>query len=173
MSKAFLRFYPTPHDHEVAKLTALALGLMWIEQYIPSPLPGVKPGIANIVTLVLLEKYDFKTVMWVHLLRVLAGSIFFGTFLTPSFFLSLAGAIGSLGVLFWTRWLPSRFFSLTSSSIISAFAHIFCQLSVVYFWLIPHSHLRYMLPLFATSALFFGLLNGLIATYWASRWEKE
>ncbi|MBP7881652.1 MAG: Gx transporter family protein, partial [Candidatus Methylopumilus sp.] len=40
----------TLDDHRVAKLAALAIGLHLLESIMPSPLPGVKPGIANIVT---------------------------------------------------------------------------------------------------------------------------
>ena len=37
-------------DHRIARLAALAIGLHLIEAVAPSPLPGVKPGIANIVS---------------------------------------------------------------------------------------------------------------------------
>jgi heptaprenyl diphosphate synthase len=29
-------------------------------------------------------------------------------------------------------------------------------------WLIPHASVSYLIPIFATAALFFGLINGLI-----------
>ena len=48
-------------DHRVAKLAALAIGLHLVEAILPSPLPGVKPGIANIVTLFVLYRFDFAT----------------------------------------------------------------------------------------------------------------
>ncbi|MGB2833052.1 MAG: Gx transporter family protein, partial [Methylotenera sp.] len=44
----------TIEDHRIAKLAAFAIALHMIEAVIPSPLPGVKPGIANIVTLYVL-----------------------------------------------------------------------------------------------------------------------
>ena len=60
----------TAADHRIAKLAAFAIGLHLLEAVIPSPLPGVKPGLANIVTLFVLYRFDFATAAWVSLLRV-------------------------------------------------------------------------------------------------------
>lgn len=154
----------TPEDHQIAKLTAVAIGLHMIEAIIPSPLPGVKPGIANIVTLYVLYRYGFKTAAWVSLLRVFASSLLLGQFLSPTFMLSLTGALLSLGCLFLAQQLPSKYFSAVSLSIIAAFAHIAGQLLVVRFWLIPHTGIVYLIPIFSLAALIFGLINGLITS---------
>ncbi len=67
---------------------------MLAEAAIPSPLPGVKPGLANIIVLLVLMRYGWRDAAWVGLLRVFAGSIVFGQFLAPGFFLALTGASG-------------------------------------------------------------------------------
>ena len=152
----------TAEDHHIAKLTALAIGLHLLEAVFPSPLPGVKPGIANIVTLYVLYQYDFATAAWVSLLRVFASSLLLGHFLSPTFVLSLSGAVFSLSALFLAQHLPRRYFSAISLSIIAAFAHIVGQLIVVRLWLIPHAGVSYLIPIFALAALVFGVVNGLI-----------
>ena len=152
----------TAADHHIAKLTALAIGLHLLEAVFPSPLPGVKPGIANIVTLYVLYQYDFATAAWVSLLRVFASSLLLGHFLSPTFVLSLSGAVFSLSALFLAQHLPRRYFSAISLSIIAAFAHIVGQLIVVRLWLIPHAGVSYLIPIFALAALVFGVVNGLI-----------
>ena len=149
-------------DHHIAKMAAIAIALHVVESVIPSPLPGVKPGIANIVTLYIFSQYGFKSAAWVSLLRVFASSLILGQFLTPSFLLSLTGAIASLGMLWLLQKLPTQFFSVISLSILCAFAHIAGQFIVVRAWLIPHDGIYYLLPVFAFSALFFGILNGFI-----------
>ena len=154
----------TAEDHKVAQLTALAIGLHLIEAIIPSPLPGVKPGIANIVTLYVLYQYGFKTAAWVSLLRVFASSLLLGQFLSPTFVLSLSGALFSLSSLFFAQYLPKKHFSAISLSILAAFAHIAGQLLVVRFWLIPHTGIIYLIPIFGFSALVFGVINGLITS---------
>ena len=73
-------------DHRIAKLTAMAIALSLIEFFLPSPIPGVKPGIANIIVLFTIVKFDFLTALWVSIIRVFVVSIIVGTFLSPTFF---------------------------------------------------------------------------------------
>lgn len=153
----------TPEDHHIARMAAVALGLTVLENAIPTPLPGVKPGLANIVTLIVLARFGWRAAAWVSLLRVVAGSLLFGNFLAPGFFLSLSGALCSLAVLALSMHLPQRFFGAVTHSILAAFAHIAGQMLVVYLWLIPHSGIAYLIPIFATAALVFGTVNGIIA----------
>lgn len=156
------RIQTTATDHRIAKLAALAIALHMVESVIPSPLPGVKPGIANIVTLYVLYQYGFTTAVWVSVLRVFASSLLLGQFLSPAFVLSLGGALLSLGVLWLGTSLPKRYFGAVSLSILAALAHISGQLLIVRLWLIPHAGVAYLIPVFALAALFFGLINGLI-----------
>ena len=157
-----LKIHTTQDDHRVAKLAALAIGLHLIEAVVPSPLPGVKPGIANIVTLYVLYRFDFATAAWVSLLRVFASSLLFGNFLSPTFVLSLSGAMMSLVALYFVQYLPRRYFGPVSLSILAAFAHMLAQLLLVRFWLIPHAGVAYLIPIFMLAALFFGLINGVV-----------
>jgi len=153
----------TEADHRVAKLAAIAIVLHMVEAVIPSPLPGVKPGIANIVTLYVLYQYGFTTAAWVSILRVFASSLLLGQFLSPTFVLSLSGALLCLFVLWLAIHLQKKWFSPISLSIFAAFAHIAGQLIIVRLWLIPNAGVSYLIPVFAAAALFFGLVNGVIA----------
>ena len=155
----------TVDDHRIAKLAAFAIGLHLFEAVLPSPLPGVKPGLANIITLFVLYRFDFVTAAWVSLLRVFASSLLFGNFLSPTFVLSLSGAVFSLAILFLAQYLPKRFFSAITLSVFAAFAHMAGQLLVVRVWLIPHAGVAYLIPVFMAAALFFGLINGLLTNY--------
>lgn len=158
-----IRLATTPEDHRIAYLAALAIGLSVAEAAIPSPLPGVKPGLANIITLVVLARYGWRVAAWVSILRVVAGSILLGTFLSPSFVLSLSGAALSLAALGLAQTLPRPLFGPVTHSILAAVAHIAGQVLVVYLWLIPHAGIAYLLPLFALAALVFGTVNGIVA----------
>ena len=125
-------------------------------------MPGVKPGLANIVTLIVLTRHGWRVAAWVTLLRVLAGSLVLGQFLAPGF-LSLAGSLASLAVLGAARFLPARWFGPVSQSLLMAYAHIAGQLALARLWLVPHDGLIYLTPIFAVAALVFGLANGLAA----------
>jgi heptaprenyl diphosphate synthase len=162
MTRSIINIQTSLEDHHIAKLTALAIGLHMIEAVIPSPLPGVKPGVANIVTLFVFYQYGFATAAWVSLLRVFASSLLLGQFLSPTFVLSLSGALLSLAALFFSQHLPKKYFSAISLSIFAAFAHIAGQLIIVWFWLIPYTGVVYLIPIFALAALVFGFINGFI-----------
>ena len=153
----------TPEDHRIARLAAAAIGLSLIDAAIPMPLPGIKPGMANIVTLIVLARYGWAAAAWVSGLRVIAGGLLLGQLFSPGFFLSLAGALSSLGILALAVRLPVRFFGPVSWSLLAAFAHLAGQLLLARLWLIPHDGLFYLLPFFAVAALVSGLVNGLIA----------
>ncbi|MEO1766267.1 Gx transporter family protein [Thiobacter aerophilum] len=154
----------TAEDRRIAWLASLALGLTLAENALPSPLPGVKPGLANIVTLVVLDRFGWRVAAWVSALRVVAGSILLGTFLSPGFVLSFVGALAALLALAATRPLPAKWFGPVTHSVVAAFAHLSGQLAVVYLWLIPHAGLVSLVPVLAGAALVFGTVNGLAAT---------
>lgn len=163
MTASVIKLPTTAEDHHIARMAAYALGLSVLEAAIPSPLPGVKPGLANIITLIVLTRYGWRTAAWVSLLRVVAGGLLLGNFLSPGFFLGLIGALFSLAILAFSQHLPQRWFGPVTHSILAAYAHISGQLLLVYLWLIPHTGLAYLLPVFALAALLFGTVNGIIA----------
>ncbi|MBS1185625.1 MAG: hypothetical protein H6R09_1226, partial [Proteobacteria bacterium] len=125
-------------------------------------LPGVKPGLANIVILLVLLQYGWRTAAWVSGLRVLGGGILLGSLFAPGFWLSATGAFVSLAVLALARHLPSRHFGPVSLSVLAAFGHIGGQVALAGLWLLPSAALLKLLPLFAAAALIFGAVNGVI-----------
>lgn len=163
MTPSVIELKVTAEDRRIAWLATAAVGLSLVDAAIPTPLPGIKPGLANIVTLVVLVRYGWATTVWVSALRVLASSLLLGYFLAPGFFLSLVGSLLSLASLGIARHLPGRWFGPVTLSVVAAFAHIGGQLLLARLWLIPHDGVFYLAPLFAAAALVFGTLNGLIA----------
>lgn len=154
----------TTEDALIAQLAALSIVLSTVDAVFPSPLPGVKPGLANIIVLVTLKRFGWRTAVAVSLLRVWTVSLILGYWCSPGFFLSLSGALMSVLVLFGAQFLlRSRWFSLLSVSILAALGHFVGQLLVVSAFLMPWHTLSYWLPFFAAAALIFGALNGIIA----------
>jgi heptaprenyl diphosphate synthase len=149
-------------DRRIARLAALAIGLTLAEAALPSPLPGVKPGLANIVILLVLLQHGWRAAAWVSALRVLAGGLLLGSLFTPGFWLATAGALASLSVLAAARHLPARLFGPVSLSVLAAFGHIGGQLALAGVWLLPAAALIKLLPVFAATALAFGAVNGVI-----------
>ena len=162
MTPSVIELPVTADDRRIARLAALALGLTLAEAALPSPVPGVKPGLANIVVLLVLLQFGWRAAAWVSGLRVLAGGILLGTLFAPGFWLSAAGACSSLAVLAAARHLPTRHIGPVSLSVLAAFAHIAGQLALAAAWLLPAVAIFKMLPVFAAAALVFGAVNGLI-----------
>ncbi len=105
-----------------AVLIALALALSYTERFIPLqlliPLPGVKLGLANVVTLVALYLLGWKRTLPIVLIRCVLGALF-GS-LTGLLF-SLAGGLLSLTVMAICK--KTTAFSVYGISILGAAAH--------------------------------------------------
>ncbi|MGB9129697.1 MAG: Gx transporter family protein [Thiobacillus sp.] len=162
MTRSAIELPVTADDRRIARLAALAIGLSLAEAAIPSPVPGVKPGLANIVILMVLLQFGWRAAAWVSALRVLAGGLLLGSLFAPGFWLSAAGALASLAVLALARHLPERYFGPVSLSVLAAFGHIGGQLALAGWWLLPAAALLTLLPVFAAAALIFGAVNGVI-----------
>jgi heptaprenyl diphosphate synthase len=163
MTASIISLAISADDRRIARYAAAAIALTLVEAALPSPLPGVKPGLANIVVLVVLARHGWRDAAWVALLRVVAGSLLLGQFLAPGFLLGLVGALASLAVLAVAVRLPGRWFGPVTASVLAAFAHIGGQLLLARVWLVPHDGVFYLAPVFAASALVFGIVNGLVA----------
>ena len=166
-----------PSDYRIAWWAALAISIHVLESALPSPIPGIKPGLANVVVIAVLVLYGWRDAAWVALLRVLVGSLLIGTFLTPPFMLSLAGAVSSLLVLAvaysYSRYLPSWGVGPLGYSVLAAQAHMLGQLVAAYLLLIPHPALFKLLPVLMTAALVFGVISGMIATAMIDKVQKR
>ncbi len=160
-------FTTTRDDHLIAWLTALAVCIHIVESVLPSPLPGIKPGLANVVTIAVLVRYGWRMAAWVTLLRVLVGSLLLGSFLSPTFILSLSGALCGIVALGAARalspCLPGAELSALGYSMLAALAHMAGQFFVAYALFIPHPALLHLLPVLMTAALLFGLVSGRVA----------
>lgn len=162
MTRSVIELPVTADDRRIARLAAVAIGITLAEAAIPSPVPGIKPGLANIVVLLVLLQYGWRTAAWVSALRVLAGSLLLGSLFAPGFWLSAAGATASLLVLGLARHLPARYFGPVSLSVLAAFGHIGGQLALAGWWLLPGAALIGLVPVFAAAALIFGTVNGVV-----------
>src|SRR4030065_1697776 len=86
-------------NFHIALLAAYAIALHGIEALIPTPVPWLRLGFANIITLTTLFLYGLKAGMTVTLIRIFVTSFFTGTFLGPAFVLSLGGGVSSTLVM--------------------------------------------------------------------------
>ena len=164
MHHANLQIETRHQDRLIAGFAALAISIHLLESALPSPIPGIKPGLANLVTLYVLMQHGWRLAVNVSLLRVLAGSLLLGSFLSPTFSLSLAGAIASLIILGVAWHIPGKPFGPVGLSILAALAHMTAQIVTAYLLFIPHTALFTLLPLLLTAALISGTLGGILVS---------
>lgn len=150
-----------------AVLTAVALAVFLIEMQIPAlvPIPGVKLGLSNVVTLFAMFAIGPVDALLILLVRILLGGIFSGQAI--SLLYSLAGGILCYSVtLLMRRVVTQR--QIWVCGVLGAVAHNVGQLAVAVA-VTRTAALIYYLPVLTVSALLTGLFTGLLAQFLNAR----
>ena len=143
-------------------LTAGAIVIAILESFIPSiGIPGVKLGLANIVILIILYELGIVEAIIVNLLRVIVVGLVRGTFLGMGFFMSLTGAVFSLGIMILFYLLIKKF-SVIGVSVIGSIFHVGGQILIAMIYL-GTAYIVLYLPVLAISAIITGVFVGIIA----------
>ncbi len=154
----------------LALLVAIASVLHVVESWIPLPLPvpGIKLGLANIVSLAVISMFGWRDAIYVAVLRVFLAALFGGVFLGPAFAMSISGALGSTVAmaLVYQYWHPN--FSLVGISIIGAVIHNMVQIAVAAL-LVSSATLLWYLPYLILFALPTGLATGITTIYFIAK----
>lgn len=145
-----------------ALLVALALALSYVERFLPLtllvPVPGVKLGLANLVTLVALYRLKPSQTAVILLLRCALGSLFGGL---TSLAFSLLGGFMALLTMMLAKKIP--FFSIYGVSVLGAAAHSLGQILAAMAVLGSVYVLAY-LPFLLLTSLVCGLLTAAISS---------
>lgn len=143
--------------------TTLSLAIFAIESAIPPlvPLPGIKLGLANIITLILLQHYSAKDAFWVLIVRILLSSILFGQVL--SLLYSLAGGSLSFVVMFICNHLLRKKLPFLTGALGGLF-HNLGQLLTAFIVTASAGVFTYS-PYLAVSGILTGLFTGLCAHF--------
>lgn len=147
----------------LALYTTLALAIYAIESAIPPlvPLPGVKLGLANIITLILLRQDSPKDAFLVLIARLLLSALLFGQVL--SLLYSLAGGLLSFTVMYLAnRLLQNKFPFLTGA--LGGLFHNLGQLLTAFAVTATAGVFAYS-PYLAISGILTGLFTGFCAHF--------
>ena len=146
-----------------AILIALALGLSYMERFIPLnlvvPLPGVKLGLANIVTLMALYFLDVPTAFTVLILRCILNTPFSGSITALAF--SVTGGVFALAVMALARHIPQ--ISIYGVSILGAAAHNIGQICAAMV-LLGSTYVIAYLPFLLLVSILTGVITGSAAS---------
>lgn len=144
-----------------AVLTAMALALSYLENFFPLslaiPIPGIKLGLANIVTLFALYALGAGQALLILVARCLLGAVFAGN--VNALIFSLLGGVTAMLVMIGLSRLKRL--SVYGVSVGGAAAHNCGQVAAAVLTLGNTAPLYY-LPVLLTVSLFTGALTGLV-----------
>ena len=151
-------------------LTAIALTIFMVEAQIPAlvPIPGVKMGLANIVTVFTVFALGAKEGAAVLFVRIFLGAVFAGNFST--IFYSAAGGICAILVtILLKKILTGK--QLWVAGCFGAIAHSIGQMCAAVTLTRTPSLLIY-LPVMVVISIITGIFTGLCAQFLLNRGDK-
>ncbi len=163
-----MNFKPDVKTEKTALLVTIASILQMAESFLPQPIPGIKLGLANMITLVALVDLGFGAAVEIAVLRSLISSLLLGTFLSTSFILSFTSALASSVVMGAVYSILKNFkkpaLSLIGISLLGAVAHNMTQLAVIYAFFIRSPGVLMLAPWLGISSVVTGWITGLVAS---------
>ena len=139
-------------------LVSIALVIYIVEAQIPVLFPGIKLGLANIVSLAAMILLGWKDALLIMLLRTLLGSMFGGSM--SAFMFSIAGGLLSNIVMIILYKYFKNSMSLWTISICGAIFHNIGQLLIASF-VVQDFRIYIYLPVLLLSAVITGYFIGL------------
>ena len=148
-------------------LTAIALTIFMVEAQIPAivPLPGVKLGLANIVTVFTVFALSPRDGILVLAARIFLGAVFAGNFST--IFYSAAGGALAIAVTIALKKILKKN-QLWVAGCLGAIAHSVGQMAMAMLMLGTPSLIVY-LPVMVIISIITGLFTGLCAQFLVNR----
>lgn len=142
-----------------ALMIALAMIFSYIETLIPIPfmVPGMKLGLANIITMIALYKMGAIDAAVVSVVRILLSAVLFGNVFSLAY--SLAGGILSLVIMILLKRTDK--FSIVGVSLAGGVCHNIAQIGVAAV-LLETTELIYYLPVLMITGTVTGVLIGIV-----------
>ncbi|MBF0157139.1 MAG: Gx transporter family protein [Magnetococcales bacterium] len=149
-------------DGLISTLAAASVAAHLLESTLPGFGPLFKLGLANVFTLVAFAVVGWSGAVAVSLIRVVAGALASGSFLGPTFLMSLAGALGALLALRLVSLAGERL-GPVGASLAASLAHMLAQVVMAYLVVVGHVGVFGLLPWLLGMSWGTGILNGLLA----------
>ena len=155
---------------QMAMLTAIALTIFMIEAQIPAPvpIPGIKLGLANIVTVFAVFALGPKEAASVLFVRIFLGAVFAGNFSTILY--SGAGGLCAILVAIGLRKILTHH-QLWVAGALSAIGHSIGQMAMA-IAVTGTPSLAVYLPVMILCSVITGLFTGLCAQFVLNRGKK-
>ncbi len=144
----------------IGVLTSMAIILSYFERMLPTFIPGVKLGLANIVVVMCLYYLGNKEAFKISLIRVFVIGIMFGGI--SSILYALSGAI--LSYISMITLKQTKAFSIVGVSIAGSAFHVVGQI-IVAVLVVQNEKLFFYLPFLLILSVISGFVIGIISYY--------
>jgi len=155
---------------ELALLTAISLIIFIVELQIPNPfpIPGIKLGLANIITVYAVYRYRPYEVAMIVIVRLILGAVFSGN-ITALLYSAAGSALCLIGMLLLKRIIDEKY--LWTASVIGAVLHNTGQTAAALIVMRTPQLLLYY-PFLIVSGCLAGAFTGLCAQIIVKRFKK-
>lgn len=145
---------------KIGLFSAFAIIISYIESLIPIPIgiPGIKPGFANIVIIIMLYAMDVKSAAITNLIRILIIGIMFGNVFSVLF--SVIGAALSMISMVFAKKIKGV--GMIGVSVCGGVFHNIGQIIAAMFVTTVYSVLYYV-PFLIVGGVITGILVGMLA----------
>ncbi|MCF7925378.1 MAG: Gx transporter family protein [Candidatus Izimaplasma sp.] len=145
----------------LAILLSISIVLAIVESFLPViPVPGVKLGLANVVTLIVMYYFGEKDAFTLLIMRIVLVALLRGNIFSVTFFLSFSG--GMMAYIMMILFKSLKIFSIIGVSIMGAFGHSVGQI-IMAIIILDTIELIFYFPYILLLSVITGVITGFLA----------
>ena len=146
----------------ISLFVSVALIVSLLEYYIPIPIPNVRLGLSNIITINSILLFGFKETFFISFLKAILLVIILGN--PISFIYNFSAGFTSIVTMYILNRFCSKYLSLIGISVLGSVSHVMVQILVSMVLLNTRTLINFI-PFLGIIGVFTGILVGIISNY--------
>lgn len=155
----------------VGILAGMSVVLGYMENFIPTPVPFIRIGLANIPILIAVVMIDSKTAMSIAVLKSIILPIVSGNFFIK-IIIGLPSSVVSTAGMILIFYFLKKYVSAVSVGVVGGYIHIMLQIVLIKFFFIKYLDIYSVLPYFSILGAVTGIFTGLLTNYITNKYFK-
>lgn len=150
-------------------LTGMSVVLGYMENFIPTPVPFIRIGLANIPILIAIIAINYRTGMSIAFLKSIILPIISGNFFVKIMIGLPATLISTAGMIIIFSLFKKRV-TAVSAGAVGGYLHISVQFILIKVFFIKYLDIYSVLPYFSLLGVVTGIFTGLVTNYITSKY---
>ncbi len=166
MVKTYGKYSPLATNNKaiiIGIMSGLAIALNVLEFFIILPIPFIRIGLSNVITLFFIYKEEYKIAIGITIVRIIVSNFLTSKLFSIFFMMSFFGGVASTLFMIFFYLIFKNFFSITTNSISGAIVHNMVQLLIFSLLMSNFSIIKNLWITF----LIISLIAGVITAYFA------